>query len=181
MNRKILVTTIAVSAVLVFAVVAFAQSGGPGHGRGAGMGRMGRGGGMCGGPFYKDAEVAKALGLSKDQIDKLEKLDEDAARAMIDTKAAMQKAMLDFHLAMRGPKLDEKKAKAAVDAVAAAKKQMMYKHVEQRVAVDAVLTADQSTKLQELMPQRCRERAEHRGQRRGGGDWWDDDDPEDQP
>ena len=158
MNRIFLVLLVILGGVLL-AIPAMAQmppgSGGAFHGR---MGpRWGGPGAMCGGPFWQDPDIAKALNLSKDQIDKLEKIHTDHQRAMIDAQANAKKAFIDYMIVYKDDRLDEKKAKAAADSYYQAKKMVTYKKIEMRAAVDNVLTADQSKKLRELMPQRCRE------------------------
>jgi Spy/CpxP family protein refolding chaperone len=159
MNKQLLTVILAGAAVFLLAAAASAQAPGPG----AGMGplRVGpppgfrQGGGMDCGPFWRNPDTVKALGLTKDQIDRLEKIELDSARQMIDLRAAQQKAWLDHAAVMKEPRLDEKKAKQTIDALMSAKKAIMYKHVEAKAAIDAVLTSEQTAKLRELAPPRC--------------------------
>lgn len=158
MNRNFFLgLLVAALAALWLASPALAQMGpgqAGGHAQRMGPWWTGKG---CAGPFWRDQDLVKALNLSKEQIDKLEKAETDFARSRIDLQANVKKALFDFLTIQKEPRADAKKAKQAADAYLQAKRQLLYHQIDQRATVDAILTVEQVTKLKDLAPQRCRE------------------------
>lgn len=140
-----------------------AQQFGPGQGQGPCMRGMGMGQGF--GPFWKNPKVVEELGLSDKQIEQLEQLHNDHARAMIPLESKMKLAHLDLQEVMDADRPDANKAKKAVDAVADAQQQIMQAQITHQLAVRQVLTVDQYNKLKTLRPERRQQRRQHRQQR----------------
>ena len=114
--------------------------GGPGDMRG-GMRHEGHG------EFWKNPEVVAKLGLSPDQVKKLDdlalknKLDEIHLRATLEEDEALLKPIVE------SPTFDEKKADAQIDKIAEAHAALEKARAKGMFSARAVLTADQWTKL----------------------------------
>jgi len=158
MKRKVIIGgVIAMSLVALLAWGAMAQmGGGMGPGRGSEMGPGRCPGECCGqmgmgfGPFWKDPDVAAKLKLTPDQISKLDKLESDHVKGMIDLKAEVEKAEFDFRQAMDDPHPDAAKAKKAADVMFNAHKKTAYAAIDQHIAVTQILTAEQMAQLKNL-------------------------------
>ncbi len=127
--------------------------------------RHGRGHGMRGmGPM----ELADDIGLSDEQIDRMQEMRLDHRMQMIENRAAIQKARLQVQSLMRDDDAPEQEVMRAIDElsrVQADAKKTAYRH---RQDMTNVLTADQLTKLEELRKERREDRQEWRQNRQPG-------------
>jgi Spy/CpxP family protein refolding chaperone len=168
MKPKLLILPLMIAAVaMMVAVPVFAQGRGHGNGqRGMGMG-MGMGpGGMGSGSFWDNPEIQKELGLTDAQTDQLEQIGLAAKHEAIDLIAGLKETQLDMKTTMQADTIDVETAKRAADAVAEAQLKLTYHQIEVHAAQRAVLTSEQIDKLDDLRPEKKRQR---RGNRRGQG------------
>jgi Spy/CpxP family protein refolding chaperone len=115
-----------------------------------GPGMMRRCLGPCGmdpGPFWRDQVIAQQLGLTDEQIKKLEDLEVAFAREMISLESEMKLAHFDLQQVMMQNPPDEAAAKKAIEGVLAAQRKVMQAHVAHRIAMMKVLTSEQVKKL----------------------------------
>jgi Spy/CpxP family protein refolding chaperone len=122
-------------------------------GSGMGMGRgmmkgccgddgMGPGMGMC-----CNLLDCKELNLTKEQVQKIKDINFAHKNAMIDLKAALEKAQLRMGQQMRDDSPDKAKALAAVKEVSAAKAQMAEARITHMFNLRGVLTTEQLEKV----------------------------------
>lgn len=145
--------TVLILAVLILAVpiLAAARSGPPmhrGEGRMAqGMGPMGDG--PLGGPFWKNEDMVRRLGLSADQVAALEALedtlpDRDARRDQCDELRDAMKTGLDAN--------DAAAVRAAAEQLATLHAQGIREKAEFELAVRNILTQEQWEQLTSMRP-----------------------------
>ncbi|MGE5325490.1 MAG: Spy/CpxP family protein refolding chaperone [Deltaproteobacteria bacterium] len=126
--------------------------GGPGMpGQGMGMGMNGPGMGMRGpgpGKWWKNPELTQSLGLTDDQISKMEKIFQDHRLKLIDLHAALQKqeALLEPMIEADHP--DEDRVLSQIDQVAQARAELEKANARMLLDIRNVLTPDQWKKLQ---------------------------------
>jgi Spy/CpxP family protein refolding chaperone len=162
-----------------------AEAGGPGGGMGmgpGGPGMMGPGGppmmmqrrmmrfrgrpmGMRGGPMML-ARVAKAIGLTDEQMDRMRGMRTAHQKEMIRMGADARIAKMELAEALRQPNPRPEDVNVKVAAVNAARSQMLQKQVMFRLEMKKVLTPEQREKIKDLMMQRM-----GGGGGRGGGGW----------
>ncbi len=154
MIRKLLITS------LLFCGVALAQpQGGPGPG-GPGFGPHGRkpGGEMRGilppGRWWKDAEIAKNIGLNDGQIQKIEQIFQDSRIKLVDIHANLQKEELKLEPMLEADTPDEGSVLAAIDRITAARASLEKANAQMAFAIRRVLTPDQWKKLRATRPHR---------------------------
>ncbi|MDD4052201.1 MAG: Spy/CpxP family protein refolding chaperone [candidate division Zixibacteria bacterium] len=129
---------------------------GSGKGMGRGMMRghgdddMGPGMGMC-----CNLLDCKGLDLTKEQIQKIKDIMFAHKNAMIDLKAALEKAQLRMGQVMKSDSPDKAKALAAAREVNAAKGQMAEARITHMFNMRGVLTAEQLEKVKACMGGMC--------------------------
>ena len=99
--------------------------------------------------FWKDATAVERLQLTTDQVAALEKLDAAFQKDARAIRRDVEKARLELELAFRQDKLDAKAIRALAEKVGSLEGKMTTRHLEHRLAVMQVLTADQRDKLDE--------------------------------
>lgn len=121
----------------------------PGRGMGRGMmaGRgddddMGPGMGMC-----CNLLDCKDLNLTKEQVKKIQDINFAHRNAMIDQKAALEKAQLKMGEEMKSDSPDKARALAAVKEINGVKAQMAEARITHMFALRGVLTAEQLEKV----------------------------------
>lgn len=131
--------------------------------RGRPMGMMGRG---MGGPMML-ARLAKAVGMTDEQINRMRGLRTAHQKEMIRMGADARIAKIELAEALRQPSPRPEDVKAKVAAVNAARGQMLEKTVNFRLEMKKVFTPEQQEKIKNLMMQRMG----GGWGRGGGGDW----------
>lgn len=139
------------TAILVFMVgmasVATAQRGamqGPCAGDKPGMRMGGHGAGFMG--HCNMLSCRKDLGLTDEQVDKIEQINFAHKEAMIDIKADLEKARLKMHQEMRSDSPDKAKVLALSDEITAIEGKIAKARIEHQFAKRAVLTTEQLEK-----------------------------------
>ncbi len=147
--------TLAVTGVLSAGLI-LAANGARAQGMGVPMGR-----------WWERPKVAEQLGLTQEQTQKLEAITLDGARAMVDLKAAVQKAGIDLRAASDIDPFQPDKVRAAFQVMQQARAKLETQRFEMLLKVRGVLTAPQWHQLRELIrergPMRGREEGEERG------------------
>jgi Spy/CpxP family protein refolding chaperone len=183
MKRALLITTVVLSALLIVSV-AFAHRAGYGSrsnygydgrcgdgfkGRyatggyglkhdGAGRSMFGyglRGAGFC-------LRYGDELGLSKKQVDVLEDLQEEFAKARIEKRAALDELRLELSTLLDENKINLSKAKSLSDKIADVQAELRYMRIEEAAKIRELLNEEQLDKLN--LPRR-----EYRGRGEGIG------------
>jgi len=89
------------------------------------------------------------LNLSQSQKDRIAKLRDSHKREMIQSRADLQTAQLDFRKLMADDHPNKRAINAQIDRMASIRADMMKSSVEQRLEVREILTPDQRAKLRE--------------------------------
>jgi Spy/CpxP family protein refolding chaperone len=126
--------------------------GGPGMGGGMGHGMMGHGMGSHGmgmpmGPWWKNSELVKKLGLSDDKVQQIEKIFRDHRAQLIDLNAALQKQELALEPLIEADQPNEAQVTAQIDRVAQARANLEKSHAQMLLAIRRVLTVEQWKQL----------------------------------
>lgn len=141
--------------------------GGMGRGQGGRHHRMGNRPGMGVMMLIRNQEE---LGLSDDQVDKLESLQQDFQLERIDREAEMKKAQVQLHALLRDDDTGEGDVFRQIDALAGLKAGMHKMRYSHHQAVKGILTEAQLQKLEDLRKTMREERREQRkGRERGQG------------
>lgn len=119
---------------------------------------------------------ADEIGLSEEQVTRLEKLSIDFQLAQVDRKAAMKKARIGLRALTRNDDSSEKEVNAAIDELAGLKAAAHKARYAQRKAIHGVLTDAQKDKIKQFRKERRShtKAKEEYGRRRGehGGHGW---------
>lgn len=122
------------------------------------------------GRWWDRPRVAEELGLTPEQRAKLEQVTAQGAKAMIDARAAVEKAELELRLLAEKEPLDAKKLREAFQALQQARQKLEWERFEMLLSVRQTLSPDQWRKLRTVVRERLeerRERLEERRERRG--------------
>jgi len=168
MIRKILVVG------LLLCGVALAQppQGGPGMHDGPGFGGPQGGphgdfGGKPGGElhgilppgrWWKNAEVAKAIGLNDGQIQKIETVFQDSRMKLVDVHASLEKEEIKLEPLLEADNPDENAVLSAIDRITAARANVEKANAQMAFAIRRVLTPEQWKQLRELRRRREQDR-----------------------
>jgi len=153
MIRKLMI------AALLLCAVALAQppQGAPGmHGDGFGgpHRKFGPGGGMHPllppGRWWKDAEVAKTIGLNDGQVQKIEQIFQDSRMKLVDIHASLQKEEIKLEPLLEADNPDESAVLGAIDRIAAARAALEKANAQMAFAIRRVLTPEQWKTLRSL-------------------------------
>lgn len=125
-------------------------------------GARAEGPGLPPGKWWERPRVAQELGLTAEQKEKLEAASLESARAMIDLKAAVEKAELDLRVAGDADPLDARAARAAFAALQQARTRLESERFELLIRVRQVLTYAQWVRLREMTKDVLRERLQER-------------------
>ncbi len=171
-------TIITVIAALTFAVTAFA---GPGMGwRGDcsfdGPRHSGQRGACMRGPSGQDGpgprlilRLADDLELTDDQVSRLEALQTQFSKDMVDRRADVQKAQIELR-SLRRDKATESDVNAAIDKMTRLQAENMKTRYRHRQQVESLLTEQQLDKLEEIGRKGLRDGDGVKGKRRGDRD-----------
>ncbi len=118
------------------------------------------------GRWWDRPAVAQELGLSPEQKAKLEQLTAERVKAMIDARAAVQKAEVELRLLAEKEPLDVRKVREAFAALQQARQKLELERFEMLLAVRQTLSAEQWNKLRTVVRERLEERRERREGRR---------------
>lgn len=118
------------------------------------------------GRWWDRPAVAEELGLSPEQKAKLEQLTAERLKAMIDARAAVQKAEVELRMVAEKDPLDVRKVREAFAALQQARQKLELERFEMLLAVRQTLSAEQWNKLRTVVRQRVEERRERREGRR---------------
>jgi len=160
MIRKLLVATFLLCAV----ALAQPPQGGPGmrensgfdgpH-RGFGPGR-GPGGGMHPllppGRWWKNAEIAKTIGLNDGQVQKIEQIFQDSRMKLVDIHANLQKEEIKLEPLLEADSPDESAVLSAIDRITAARASLEKANAQMAFAIRRVLTPEQWKTLRSIRP-----------------------------
>ncbi len=105
--------------------------GGPGHGR-----------------WWKNPDLAQKLGLSDDQISKMDKIFQDHRLKLIDLHATLEKQEVILEPMIDADHPDETQVLAQIDKVAQARAELEKANARMLLGIRNVLTPDQWKKLQ---------------------------------
>jgi Spy/CpxP family protein refolding chaperone len=113
------------------------------------------------GRWWQRPRVAGALGLTPDQVQKLDATTLAHARTMIDLKAAVERAELDLRATAEAEPFQAARVQTAFAALQAARNRLENERFEMLLNVREVLTGEQWHKLREF----ARRRADELGER----------------
>ncbi|MCX7895253.1 MAG: periplasmic heavy metal sensor [Thermoanaerobaculum sp.] len=117
------------------------------------------------GRWWTHPAVAEELGLSPEQKAKLEDLTNQRVKAMIDARAAVQKAEVDLRLLADRDPVDARKLREAFAALQQARQRLEAERFEMLLGVRQTLSADQWKKLRQAVRERLGERWQRRQER----------------
>ncbi len=156
--------------MLVLPAVAVARGGPAGGGRGGpamqggGFG-MGPGGPM--GAWWNSPQAQKQLGLTADQVKKLQDGFKEHRTKMVDLRASLEKLEIELRDLLDSDPPDGGKIQAATDAVIAARGRLQKEFMNVMLKARLILTKDQWLQMRELRHRGGRGRGMGRGM--GGG------------
>ena len=142
--------------VLALAGTLVAQGGpepGAGPGR-PGMHRMASGGRMGpmdrwgAGAWWKNSEVVQKLGLTDEQVQKIDKAFQDHRMQLVDLRAALEKEELKLKPLMESDNPNEGQVTAQIEKIAQARASLEKSNALMLLGVRKVLTVDQWKQLQ---------------------------------
>ena len=139
-------------------------SGGHGMRQGCGHGMRGQAGMRGMGPM----ELADELGLSDDQVDRLQDMRLEHRMQMIENRAGVQKAHLKVQSLMHDDNAPEQEVMGAIEELSRVQAEMKKTAYRHRQDMKNVLTADQQAKLEELRKDRRQDRQQWRQNRHQG-------------
>ena len=156
MIRKLFIATL----LLCAAAVAQPPQGAPGMQGGPGFGEHHRNfgqppdGGMRPllppGRWWKNAEVAKTIGLNDAQVQKIEQIFVDSRMKLVDVHATLQKEEIKLEPLLEADNPDESAVLAAIDRITAARATLEKANAQMAFAIRRVLTPEQWKKLRAL-------------------------------
>lgn len=117
--------------------------GGRHGGREHGMGHRGPG------KWWKDSELMQKLGVSDEQVQKIEKIFQSHRLDLIDLHAALEKQEAILEPLVEASQPDESQVVAQIDKVAQARANLEKSNARMLLAVRRVLTVDQWKKLRD--------------------------------
>ena len=129
-----------------------------GEGFGAGGPMMGMMRGPWEGKWWKNPELAQKIGLTGDQISKMETIFQDHRLQLIDLHAALEKAEVVLEPMINADHPDEQQTLAQIDKVAQARANLEKSNARMLFAIRNVLTPEQWKKLQAERASRERRR-----------------------
>jgi Spy/CpxP family protein refolding chaperone len=119
------------------------QRGGPGPEHGP-MGPMGR--------WWKNSEVVKKVGVSDEQVQKIEHVFQDHRLKLIDVRAALEKEEVKLQPMIEADSPNDQQIMAQIDRVANARAQLEKANAQMLLDIRHILTLDQWKKLQSMPP-----------------------------
>ena len=121
------------------------------------------------GKWWERPRVAARLGITPEQVSKLNAATYPHAKTMVDLKAAVDKATIDLQAASDAEPFEADRARAAFGALLGARQRLETERFEMLLKVKGILTADQWRQMQEFVRERRDETAEGAPQAPGAG------------
>jgi len=106
------------------------------------------------GRWWKDAEIAKTIGLNDGQVQKIEQIFQDSRVKLVDVHASLQKEEIKLEPLLEADNPDESAVLAAIDRITAARATLEKANAQMAFSIRRVLTPDQWKKLRSLRPAR---------------------------
>lgn len=106
------------------------------------------------GRWWERPAVVRALGLSDEQRERIEKTTIEHARTMVDLKADVEKAQLDVKAAADSEPFEPQRVRAAFQKLLQARVRLETERFDMILAVRETLTAEQWQKLRRLAQER---------------------------
>lgn len=100
------------------------------------------------GQWWKDADLVKELGISDDQVQKIEQIFLDSRLKLVDLKGNLEKEEIRMEPMMQADTPNEQAILAQIDKIAAARAELEKANARMNLGIRRVLTADQWKKLQ---------------------------------
>lgn len=100
------------------------------------------------GMWWKTPETVQAIGLSPDQVNRIEAIFDKARVHLIDLKANLDKQTFQLEPLLNANPVDQVKASAQIDKVADARADLEKANAKMLLGIRGVLTPEQWTKLQ---------------------------------
>jgi len=108
--------------------------------------------------WWNDPEVREVIGLSQDQVDKIDALAVKLQKQEIENRAQMQLTEIDIEQAFKAQSLDEAKIKSLIEKMANLKAAEVKAHAQFRLDVAKILTNEQREKLKVFLRQKMEQR-----------------------
>lgn len=105
-----------------------------------------------GGKWWKNSELVQQVGLSDDQVQRMEKIFQDYRLKLIDQHAALQKEEIQLEPLIESATPDEAQVSAQIDRIANARASLEKSNALMMLGIRKVMTTEQWKKLQELTP-----------------------------
>jgi Spy/CpxP family protein refolding chaperone len=102
------------------------------------------------GKWWKDSELMRKIGVSDEQVQKIEKIFQDHRLQLIDLHAALEKQEAILEPLIEADQPDEAQVIAQIDRVAQARANLEKSNAQMLLAIRRVLTVDQWKKLRDL-------------------------------
>lgn len=106
------------------------------------------------GKWWKNPRVARELGLTAAQVDRIEQIFLRVRPQLIDLRADLEKKRLQQESAMEDPKADGREAESRIDAVEDARSRLAKARAAMFLEIRDVLTPDQRQKILALRDRR---------------------------
>jgi Spy/CpxP family protein refolding chaperone len=104
------------------------------------------------GKWWKDSGLMKKVGVSDEQVQRIEKIFQDHRLQLIDLHAALEKQEVILEPMVEADQPDEAQVTAQIDKVAQARANLEKSNALMLLAIRRVLTIDQWKKLRDLLP-----------------------------
>lgn len=106
--------------------------------------------------WWKDSEMARKLGLSEDQMRRIEQTFLEYRLRLVDLRADLEKQELGLPPLVDADRPDEAKVAAQIDLITTARGKLEKENALMLLAIRRVLSADQWKRLQTLQQERAR-------------------------
>jgi Spy/CpxP family protein refolding chaperone len=104
------------------------------------------------GRWWKNAEIAKNIGLSDAQVQKIEQIFQENRLKLVDIHANLQREEIKLEPILEAENPDESAVLASIDRIAAARATLEKANAQMAFAIRRVLTPEQWKKLREMRP-----------------------------
>jgi Spy/CpxP family protein refolding chaperone len=102
------------------------------------------------GKWWKDSALMQKIGVSDEQVQRIEKIFQDHRLQLIDLHAALEKQEAILEPLIEADQPDEAQVIAQIDKVAQARANLEKSNAQMLLAIRRVLTVDQWKKLRDL-------------------------------
>jgi Spy/CpxP family protein refolding chaperone len=102
------------------------------------------------GKWWKDSALVSKIGVTDEQVQRIEKIFQDHRLQLIDLHAALEKQEAILEPLIGGDQPDEAQVIAQIDKVAQARANLEKSNAQMLLAIRRVLTVDQWKKLRDL-------------------------------